>query len=215
MRRHFLWWGIGALLAAIALGTYLTLEGDAAEPSALDTWWHDLMVDVAPEVLITVSHVMNRIGGGWIAILVVPGIVAVGLLLARRWRSAVFALAAFAASAVLVQLLKELFGRARPEDMLVVSDYGSYPSGHTANAATIAVVLCVLFPRVWMYVVGVLWVLTMALSRTVLAVHWLTDTVGGALVGASAALLIAALLVPWVQRDAVLVAPAPEDRAAG
>ncbi|HWV50186.1 MAG TPA: phosphatase PAP2 family protein, partial [Microbacterium sp.] len=187
MRRHLMWWGIGTLLAAIALGAYLTIDGGAAEPSELDTWWHDLMLDAAPDALITVSHVMNRIGGGWIAILVVPGAVGVGLLLARRWRSAVFALAAFAASAVLVQLLKELFGRARPEDMLVVSDYGSYPSGHTANAATIAVVLCVLFPRVWMFALGALWVLTMALSRTVLAVHWLSDTVGGALVGASAA----------------------------
>ena len=212
MRRHFLWWGIGTLLAAIALGVYVTIDGGAAEPSELDSWWHDLMVDAAPDALIAVSHVMNRIGGGWIAILVVPGIVAVGLLLARRWRSAVFALAAFAASAVLVQLLKELFGRARPEDMLVISDYGSYPSGHTANAATIAVVLCVLFPRVWMYALGALWVLTMALSRTVLSVHWLTDTVGGALVGASAALLIAALLVSWLRRDAAHVSSAQVDR---
>ncbi|MGF6821943.1 membrane-associated phospholipid phosphatase [Microbacterium sp. ZKA21] len=211
MRRQLVWWGIGTLLAAIALGAALTFDGGADVPSAVDTWWHDLMVDVAPDVLIAFSHVMNRIGGGWIAILVVPGVVALGLLIARRWRSAVFALAAFAASALLVQLLKELFGRARPDDMLVVSDYGSYPSGHTANAATIAVVLCVLFPRVWAFVLGALWVLTMALSRTVLAVHWVTDTVGGALVGASAALLIAALLVPWVQRDTALVPRAAGD----
>ena len=211
MRRHLVWWGVGTLLAAIALGAYLTIDGGAAEPSDLDTWWHDLMVDTAPDALITVSHVMNRIGGGWIAILVVPGIVAVGLLVARRWRSAILALAAFAASALLVQLLKEIFGRARPEDMLVVSDYGSYPSGHTANAATIAVVLCVLFPRVWMYALGVLWVLTMALSRTVLAVHWLSDTVGGALVGASAALLIAALLLPWARRDTMPDAQGRDD----
>ena len=215
MRRHYLWWGLGTLLAAIALGTYLTIDEGAAEPYALDSWWHDLMVDVAPEALITLAHVMNRIGGGWIAILVVPAVVAIGLLLAKRWRSAVFALAAFAASAVLVQLLKQLFGRARPEDMLVLSDYGSYPSGHTANAATIAVVLCVLFPRMWMYALGVLWVLTMALSRTVLAVHWLTDTVGGALVGASAALLIAAVLMPWVRGDVPTIGTAADGDVEG
>ncbi|WP_308220825.1 GNAT family N-acetyltransferase [Microbacterium sp. CIAB417] len=202
MRRHLLWWGIGTLLAAIALGAYLTIDGGADDPSTLDAWWHDAMVDARPDALVAFSHVMNRIGGGWIAVFAVPGIVAVALLIARRWRSAIFALAAFITSAALVQLLKQLFGRARPEDMLVISDYGSYPSGHTANAATIAIVLWVLFPRVWMAVLGAAWVLAMALSRTVLSVHWLTDTVGGALVGASAALLVAALLLPWVRGDA-------------
>ncbi|WP_460799915.1 GNAT family N-acetyltransferase [Microbacterium sp. GXF0217] len=224
MRRNLAWWGIGALLVAIAMGAVLTLDGGADEPSALDTWWHDLMVDSAPSALVAFSHLMNRIGGGWIAILVVPGVVAVGLLIARRWRSAVFALAAFAISALLVQVLKQVFGRARPEDMLVLSDYGSFPSGHTANAATIAVVMCVLFPRVWMFVLGALWVITMALSRTVLAVHWLSDTVGGALVGTAAGLLVAAVLLPWIRRDAVAVAPnglgradrvVPTDSAAG
>ncbi len=95
-----------------------------------------------------------------------------------------------------VQLLKQLFGRARPDDMLVVSDYGSFPSGHTANAATIALVLWVLFPRVWVAIVGAAWVLAMALSRTFLSVHWATDTLGGALVGAGVVLVLAALAAP-------------------
>ena len=205
MRRHLVWWGIATLLAAIALGTYLTVDGGAQQASMLDAWWHDLMAQARPDALVAFSHLMNRIGGGWIAVFVIPAIVAIALLLARRWRSAVFAVAAFAGSALLVQLLKQIFGRARPEDMLVFSDYGSYPSGHTANAATIAVVLCVLFPRVWMFFVGAIWVFAMALSRTVLSVHWLTDTVGGALVGVSAALLIAALLLPWLRRDVAAV----------
>ena len=61
---------------------------------------------------------------------------------------------ASAASAVVVQLLKQLFGRARPEDILVHSDFGSFPSGHVANAATIAVALGVIFPIVWVWIAG-------------------------------------------------------------
>ncbi|GAB3601447.1 GNAT family N-acetyltransferase [Microbacterium tumbae] len=216
MRARLTAWGSGALLAALVLGAVLTAQGVDA-PSRLDVWWHGLMVELRPEALIGFSHVMNRIGGGWIAVYAVPLGIAGALLLARRWRAAVYAVVAFAASALLVQLLKQIFGRARPEDMLVASDFGSFPSGHTANAATIAVVLCVLFPRVWTIGLGVVWVVAMAGSRTVLSVHWLTDTLGGALVGAAAGLLVAAVLLPWVRGRARVpvrsVAPSVEESA--
>lgn len=192
-------WGSGCLAAVLVLGSITVFWLGGA--TAVDQWWHDLMVDTRPDALIAFSHVLNRVGGGWIAALIVPLLIAVVLALVRRWRSALFALAAFAGSAVLVQALKHLFGRARPEDMLVLSDFGSFPSGHTANAATIAVVLWLLFPRAWVIICGVLWIVLMAFSRTVLAVHWSTDTVGGALVGAAAALLIGALLLRWARLD--------------
>ena len=49
--------------------------------------------------------------------------------------------------------------------ILQLSDFGSFPSGHVANAATIAVALLVLFPRVWVAVAGAAWVIVMAPSR--------------------------------------------------
>ena len=198
-RRAMGLWASGSLAAACVLGAIAVFWLGGS--TVVDTWWHDLMVDTRPDALIVVSHVMNRIGGGWIAVFVVPLLIAAILALTRRWRSALFALAAFAASALLVQLLKHLFGRARPDDMLVISDYGSFPSGHTANAATIAVVLWLLFPRVWVAVAGAAWIVLMALSRTVLAVHWVSDTAGGAFVGAAAALIVGVLLLPWARAD--------------
>lgn len=195
-----LWTGSAALAAAVLLGLFVAVMSD--EAGLVDRGWHDLMAAWRPEALLVVSQALNAVGGGWIAVFVVPLAIAAALLIARRPRSAVFALAAFAASAVLVQLLKQLFARDRPDGMLVLSDFGSFPSGHTANAATIAVVLLVLFPRAWVGIVGAAWVLLMALSRTVLAVHWLTDTVGGALAGVAAAALIAAALAPWFRSAA-------------
>ncbi len=201
MRRSvLLWWGSGALVVAVVLGIVLTATGPD-DPTALDVWWNTLMVQSRPEALIGFATVMNRLGGGWIATFVIPPLIALLLLVVRRRQEAVFAVLAFVASAAVVQVLKQLFGRARPEEMIVLSDFGSFPSGHTANAATMVAVLVLVFPRVWVGLLGALWVLAMAFSRTVLSVHWLTDTLGGTLVGLSVALLLGAIWAPRLGRS--------------
>ncbi len=193
-----LWWGVGLLALATALGALVVFA--YPQTPGFDRWWNDTISAARADGMVDFALVLNWIGGGWVAILGVPLLTIAALVLGRHWRGAVFAALSFAASAGAVQLLKQLFGRARPDDMLVVSDYGSFPSGHTANAATIALVLWVLFPRVWVAIVGAAWVLAMALSRTFLSVHWASDTLGGALVGAGVVLVLAACLLPWIQR---------------
>lgn len=197
-RRALLWWGTGCLVAATALGALVVLG--FTDGPAIDRWWNTTVADQRTELLVAFAHVMNRIGGSRITIFVVAPLVILAFLLARRWRSALFAAVAMVASAAFVQLLKQIFGRARPADMLVTSDFGSFPSGHVANAATVAVIVWVLFPRVWIAIAAALWILAMAYSRTLLSVHWATDTLGGALVGAGAVMVLAALLLPWVQQ---------------
>jgi len=193
-----LWgWGSGLLAAAVLLGAVIVFG--FSEPPGFDSWWNDFVSAHRADGMVDFAMVLNAIGGGWIAILGVPLLVIVALLLARRWRAALFAALCFAASAGAVQILKHLFGRARPDDMIVASDFGSFPSGHTANAATIALVVWVLFPRVWTAIAGALWIVAMALSRTFLSVHWATDTLGGALVGSAVVLLLAAWMLPWVR----------------
>lgn len=207
-RRALLWWGIGMLVAATLLGAMIVFG--YTEPPGFDSWWNETISTYRADWMLSFALILNDIGGGWVAIVLVPLLLIIALLIARRWRAAVFAAVAFLASAGAVQLLKQLFGRARPEDMIVVSDYGSFPSGHTANAATIAVVLWLVFPRVWTAILGALYVLAMAISRTLLSVHWATDTLGGALVGAGVVLVLGSLMLPWVQSASRRAeAPAP------
>ncbi len=104
-------------------------------------------------------------------------------------------------SARVVQVLKNAFGRARPEDIMVTIDTGSFPSGHVANAAVIAVALGVIVPVAWVWVLGALYTALMALSRTYLGAHWLSDTVGGVLVGAGVALMVWALFAEPLERE--------------
>jgi membrane-associated phospholipid phosphatase len=192
---------VGAALVVLSclLGWWIFSRGE--EPLAIDLWWNSALADSGAVVLLWLSHAMNWLGGGWFGVLVVPLGCALALILSRRPWAAAYFLAAEAVSAAGVQVLKHLFGRVRPEEILVITDFGSFPSGHVANAATIAVAAFVVFPRAWVAVVGVVWVLLMAFSRTYLHAHWLSDTVGGALIGAGAALLVAAAFAVPMARE--------------
>lgn len=200
MRRAVLmWWGIGAMLAALALGAALTAAGPDL-PSVIDRAWNAWMIDLRAPVTLGIGYALNRLGGGWIATILVPALAIGALLVIRRRRAAVLAAAALLASVVAVQLLKSVFGRARPIELLVPSDFGSFPSGHTANAATLAVLAILLFPRLWVVLAGIAWTLLMAFSRTALSVHWFSDTIGGILVGAGMTLIVGGFLLAWVRR---------------
>ncbi len=190
--------GAALLVVAGVLGVFaVALLHGTVNP--VDEAWNRLMVQGRQPLVLDAARVLDAIGGGVIAVFVIPPAIALTLLALRRWREALFSIAAFAGSALFVQLLKQLFGRDRPADLLVASDYGSFPSGHTANAATIAIVLWLVLPRAWVAIAGGAWTVLMALSRTALSVHWLTDTIGGALAGAAAGLLVAAVLWRWLR----------------
>lgn len=189
LRRAWLWWGLGLLAAGLALGAALLLPG--ADPTSLDLWWDGILSSTPDGPALSVSLFMDAVGGGRIATLWVPLAVVAVLLVARRPWGAGYVVVASLASAGAVQVLKHVLGRARPEDILVVSDVGSFPSGHVANAATLTLALWIVLPRRWMAVVAAGWIAVMAFSRTYVSAHWLTDTAGGALIGAGIALLVA------------------------
>jgi undecaprenyl-diphosphatase len=183
-----------ALLLAVGLGLLVTVR--TLNPDGLDAEWMEEIVEHRSPFWEVPARVFDVIGGGWFGVFVVPIGVAVALLVARRpWAAGAFILGS-AVSSGMVQLMKALFGRARPEDILVPLESGSFPSGHTANAATVVMLLALLLRRHWIAIAGAGYVVFMALSRTYLGAHWVTDTVGGILVGAAMAVLVWVLFAP-------------------
>ena len=199
---------IGVTATVVAAVVLATAPGVIV---SLDDAWNLEMGEWRGPVLVGWALVMNVLGGGWVATILAPLVIAALAWLVRGWRGALFALIAFVVSAGVVQLVKRSLGRARPQDLLIASDFGSFPSGHTANAGAVAVVLWFLFPTLWMAIGGVVWTVAMGFSRTVLSVHWFSDTVGGALIGAGAAFLVAAVLWRWVRSPRVLDEAATRD----
>ena len=172
-------------------------------PTVIDAGWAELMRGIQIPPLTALSLALNVIGGTIASGLIAPVIVAGVSLVRHRLWAAGFLIAASVVSAAAVKLVKVTFARPRPEDMMIVSDFGSFPSGHSANAAVIAIVLCLLFPRQrWLPYVSGAYVLLMMWSRTYLQAHWLTDTVAGVLLGTTAALLIWAGFRTHVIREA-------------
>jgi undecaprenyl-diphosphatase len=127
------------------------------------------------------------------------GIVWYGLLLALPLAAGAAAItptvhmAATALVAVAVyKLVKGLLGRERPyaahravQALVPALDRYSFPSGHTMHAVLFSVMLAHYYPVLLVIVLP--FALSVALSRVVLGLHYPTDVIAGALLGAALA----------------------------
>ncbi|MEI6210816.1 MAG: phosphatase PAP2 family protein [bacterium] len=116
------------------------------------------------------------------------------------WRACLWLLTAEAVTAVLVRVLKIGIGRWRPNrplagqfdffdwSELLDSKRHSFPSGHTADAAVVATVIWLTFPRLRPLCVA--WVVLMGTSRVCALQHFVGDVAAGAVLGILCALAV-------------------------
>ncbi len=110
-------------------------------------------------------------------------------ILANRF---IFVFTAIAASGILVNIIKIIFGRARPillregghfgfEFFRLGYEYASFPSGHAATVFAVAATLQLFYPRyaAFYYLLALL----VGVSRIVLGAHYVSDVLVGALFG--------------------------------
>jgi undecaprenyl-diphosphatase len=122
-------------------------------------------------------------------------------------------------SSLLNHLIKATVDRARPHlpDPLVVASGKSFPSGH-AQAAIVGygILLAVFMPviprraRPWVTSVAVLMVLLIGFSRIALGAHYVSDVIGGFLVGLVWLVGLGAAFRAWRYDEGKPVGPATE-----
>jgi membrane-associated phospholipid phosphatase len=178
-----------AVLLVLGLGA-LILYREGNLPFEFDAEWMEEIVEHRSPLWEGPAQLMNHIGGGIFGVFVVPLLIIAVLLALRRFWAALYFTIAVVVSAGLVQVLKNTFDRPRPEEILITADFGSFPSGHVANAATTAVVLGFILRRLWVWAAGLIYTIVMLLSRTYLGAHWLSDTFGGLLLGGAVGVIV-------------------------
>ena len=112
------------------------------------------------------------------------------LWFAKRARTALFIVIVLAGAALLEFLVKLAVDRDRPvfADPVATATGKSFPSGHALTAVVAFGLLVLLVPRrfkIAAAVVGVVAVLLVSYSRLALGVHYVSDVLGGWLLGAA------------------------------
>ena len=141
------------------------------------------------------------LGDGWMTVITVFG------MLFFKYRFAVLTALAYAYSSLAVQILKRLFNAPRPIkffeeitpirtiDGYTMHEWNSFPSGHTASAFTLAVVLSYLLPYKHSNLILITLAALTAFSRVYLAQHFMEDIIAGALL----AVIMTFQLIWWLE----------------
>jgi len=198
-RRMHLWWWLPLLMliAASAYGFALARNGPADFDASLLLWFRDS------------SDTGQLSGPQWIAAfwqgltwlgnttprIVVACTILLGLLLLRRWHSALFLAGVLLSGIALSTILKQWIGRPRPQ-LVAHLDHASslsFPSGHALNSTlfylTVALIIAQFLRRRsqrWiLYGAAISLLLGTGISRIALGVHYPTDVIAGWVIGAA------------------------------
>lgn len=185
-RAAFLWLlslgAIAVMVAEDALGgdshlidRYALLYIREHVPAALAPWFGAITLTASGFVLTP----LTLVAGG-------------ALLAARRRGDAMLVTGSMVCGAVLIYALKVVVGRERPRLWAAEWYWGSsFPSGHTLAMATFTTAGALVAGRLWpaarvpALLVALVCVLLVGFSRLVLGVHWPTDVVVAACLGAA------------------------------
>ncbi len=170
----------------LTLATALLLPGTATWDARVSSW----LAGNRSDWLTAAMQAVTVLGSGWVAFPLLLGCAAwLGPRAARagRWRDAVVLGAVAGGTALVVQILKALLARPRPDvaDALTTAVGYAFPSGHATQAAVVYGLIAWLAVRRWPARRLPIWLGAAALagligfSRLYLGVHWLSDVLAG------------------------------------
>ncbi|RKR06414.1 undecaprenyl-diphosphatase [Kushneria sinocarnis] len=177
------------LTTAIGFVTWTLLATGLQQPLLMDVQVQSIFQLVQHPWLTRLAVICARIGDAYGTLaLLLPWLL---WLLAGRYRAALFHwLVGLGLLSIGNTLLKQLIGRTRPDAPEYLAHSFSYPSAHASTAVLVAGLASAFWAeslslkrRHWPYLLAVLWVTVIGMSRLVFGVHWSSDIIGGILFG--------------------------------
>jgi membrane-associated phospholipid phosphatase len=171
-------WGFASLIGEVHQHKVF-----AFDDTVLD-WLHSFETPALDRFFVLVS----KIGFLW-GTIPIDAIALLWLTWHRRYRDGLFFGLAVIGSALLNVVGKNYFQRTRPDLWLSIAPENTYsfPSGHAMGSATLGMAMILLTWRTrwrWpMFVVALVFVLLIGLSRLYLGVHYPSDILGGWMTG--------------------------------
>jgi len=146
------------------------------------------------EVLIFFSRYLSRTADGHLYVLI--GLCA---LIQQQLDFLTLGVLCFLIERIIYFVIKKNVKRDRPPEaipgfksIIQASDQFSFPSGHTSAAFLMSTMMAIYFP--WTACLFFPWAISVASSRVILGVHFPGDTVAGAVMGSSMAVLCYSML---------------------
>jgi membrane-associated phospholipid phosphatase len=181
----------GAVLATLwtAVGLLLVSAG----PPAADQRALELAVRLQDPALVPVARFVSWVGDLPVVSAVALVVVAVAYRRSRRWDLGWLTFAVIGGALAVTATVKGITDRTRPDGGLTDTFSSAFPSGHAVRAAAVYALVAWLVLR-WTSpdrrllrtgtaVVAVTMTLAIGASRMLLGAHWLTDVVGGYVLG--------------------------------
>ncbi|MEA1798309.1 MULTISPECIES: phosphatase PAP2 family protein [Rhodococcus] len=199
--------GAGLAAAFVALA-YQVKAGDwltSADPAVLG-WFTGHRSDWVTGPAIAVTDAGGPVGTVVLAVVI-------GAVLSRRARSSIPALiliGTVGGAALVSTVTKSVVGRSRPpiaSQVLLETDH-SFPSGHATGAMALFMTAALLLGYAWsparralLLVTAAVVAVVVSVTRLYLGEHWLSDVIGGMLLGGLAAVIGGAIYTSWMARS--------------
>ncbi len=122
-----------------------------------------------------------------ITLIIISLIIAIFLYFKNSKNQAIFLASTILTTGIIVQLLKETFQRARPLNALISKSGFAFPSGSTTVALVFFGLMIYLFAdkkyKLMTILLAGLTIFLIGFTRIYLRVHWVTDVIGGFIIG--------------------------------
>lgn len=179
------------LLALAAIAIKVTEDVVAGESGPIDErLMHVLHSQVSPALTHWFEAVTFSASGSVLTAMTIAA--AIVLVIAKRPTEAMLLAGSVMCAALVVYAVKTIVGRDRPALWDAQWYWGSsFPSGHTLVATAFAAASALMLGEMWpvarrpALVIAAVWILLVAISRLILGVHWPTDVLAAACIGAA------------------------------